>query len=211
MSNSLQPYVHQPTRFPCPWDSPGTNPGVGCHAFLQGFFPTQGSNSCLLCLLTWQVGSLPVSHLGSHWILFICGIQRVQCEGNESELLLHVLVLINEIRIHYNIIGAFLVAQLVKIHLQCRRPQFNSWVRKIPWRKDRLPTPVFLSLPGGSVGKESACNARDLGSITGFGRSPGGGHGNLLQYSCLKNPQGPRSLAAYSPWSYKELGHDWAT
>ena len=41
--------------------------------------------------------------------------------------------------------------------------------------------------PGGSDSKESACNAGDLGSITGFGRSPGGEHGNPLQYSCLEN------------------------
>ena len=42
--------------------------------------------------------------------------------------------------------------------------------------------------PGGSVSKESACNAGDLGSIPGSGRSPRGGHGNPLQYSCLENP-----------------------
>ena len=41
--------------------------------------------------------------------------------------------------------------------------------------------------PGGSDGKESACNARDLGSIPGLGRFPGGGNGNPLQYSCLEN------------------------
>ena len=41
---------------------------------------------------------------------------------------------------------------------------------------------------GGSVGKESACNAEDLGLIPGSGRSPGGGHGNPFQYSCLENP-----------------------
>ena len=41
--------------------------------------------------------------------------------------------------------------------------------------------------PGGSDGKESVCNVRDLGSIPGLGRSPGGGHGNRLQYSCLEN------------------------
>ena len=35
----------------------------------------------------------------------------------------------------------------------------DSWVRKIPWRRDRLPTPVFLGFPGGSDGKESACSA----------------------------------------------------
>ena len=42
---------------------------------------------------------------------------------------------------------------------------FNSWVRKIPWRRDGLPTPVFLGFPGCSVGKESTCNVGDLGSI----------------------------------------------
>ena len=41
------------------------------------------------------------------------------------------------------------------------------------WRRDRLPTPVFLGFPGGSDGKESACNAGGLGSIPGLGRSPG--------------------------------------
>ena len=44
-----------------------------------------------------------------------------------------------------------------------------------------------LGFPGGSDGKESACNAGDPGSIPGLGRSLGGGNGNLLQYSCLKN------------------------
>ena len=50
-----------------------------------------------------------------------------------------------------------------------------------------LGAPPGLGSPGGSDGKESACNARDLGSIPGSGRSPGGGNGNLLQYSCLEN------------------------
>ena len=44
-----------------------------------------------------------------------------------------------------------------------------------PWKKDRLPIPVFLGFPGGSAGKESTRNAGDLGSIPGLGRSPGGG------------------------------------
>ena len=48
-----------------------------------------------------------------------------------------------------------------------------------------------MGFPEGSVDKESACNAGDTGdagSIPGSGRSPGGGHGNPFQYSCLKNP-----------------------
>ena len=46
---------------------------------------------------------------------------------------------------------------------------------------------------------------RDAGLIPGSGRSPGGGHGNPLPYSCLENPHGQRSLADYSPWGHKEL------
>ena len=58
--------------------------------------------------------------------------------------------------------------------------------------------------PGGSEGKATACNAGDLGSIPGLGRSPGGRHGNPLQYSCLENPHGLRILVGYSPWGHKE-------
>ena len=65
----------------------------------------------------------------------------------------------------------------------------------------KSPKVIF---PGGSDGKESACNAGDLGSIPGLGRSPGGAHGNPLQYSCLKNLHGQRSLAGYNPWGSKE-------
>ena len=61
-----------------------------------------------------------------------------------------------------------------------------------------------LGFPGGSVSKESACNTGDLGSIPRLGRSPGEGNGNPLQYSCLENPHGQRSLAGCSPWGHKE-------
>ena len=62
----------------------------------------------------------------------------------------------------------------------------DSWVGKICWRRDRLPTPLFLGFPGGSAGKESASNAGDLGLIPGLGRSPGEGNGYPLQYSGLE-------------------------
>ena len=58
--------------------------------------------------------------------------------------------------------------------------------------------------PGGSVSKESTCNVGDLGSIPGLGRSPREGNSYLLQYSCLENPYGQRSLVGYSPWDGKE-------
>ena len=62
----------------------------------------------------------------------------------------------------------------------------GSWVRKISWRRDRLPTPVFLGFPCDSVGKESTCNAGNLGSTPGLGRS-GEGKGYPLQCSGLEN------------------------
>ena len=58
---------------------------------------------------------------------------------------------------------------------------------------------------GGLDGKESAYIGADLGSIPRLGRSPGGGHGNPLQCSCLENPHGQRGLVGYSPWGCKEL------
>ena len=62
-----------------------------------------------------------------------------------------------------------------------------------------------MGFPGDSDGKKSACCAGDLGLTPGLGRSPGGGHGNPLQYSCLENPHGQRSLVGYRSWGRKDL------
>ena len=55
----LRPHGLQPVRLLCPWDFPSKNTGVGCHILLQGTFLIQGSNLPLLCLLLWQLDSLP--------------------------------------------------------------------------------------------------------------------------------------------------------
>ena len=118
---------------------------------------------------------------------------------------------------------ASLWAQLVKTCLRCRRPGFSPWVGKILWRRKWLPTPVFwpgefhglysprvaksqtlLSnlhsfFPSGTTGKEPAAiagNRRDTDLIPGSGRSPGGGHGNPLQGSCVENPMERRAWRA---------------
>ena len=62
----------------------------------------------------------------------------------------------------------------------------------------------YLGFPGGSDGKESTCNARDLGLIPGAGRFPGEGHDNPLQYSYLANPHGQRKLVVCCPRGRKE-------
>ena len=98
---------------------------------------------------------------------------------------------------------AFLVGQLVKNPPAMQETWFASWVGKIHWRRNRLPTPLFLGFPDGSAGKESVCNVGDLGSILGLGRSPG--EGNNTQSSIL---------AWTIAWTIQSMGsqrvgHDW--
>ena len=71
---------------------------------------------------------------------------------------------------------------------------------RFPWRRDRLPTPVFLGFPGDSDCKESACNVGDLGSIPGLGRSPREGKGCTLQYSGLENSMDCIVLGVPKSW-----------
>ena len=80
---------------------------------------------------------------------------------------------------------ASLVAQPVKnLPAMQERPRLDPWVGKITWRRDRLPTLVFLGFPDGSDGKEFVYNAGDLGSTPGLGRSPGGmaTHSSILAW-----------------------------
>ena len=58
VSDSLRTPGLYPARLLCPWDSPGKNTGVGCHALLQGIFPTPGLNPCFLYLLLWPNGTV---------------------------------------------------------------------------------------------------------------------------------------------------------
>ena len=60
-------------------------------------------------------------------------------------------------------------------------------------------------LPWWLSGKESIYNGGDAGSVPGLGRFPGEGHSNPLQYSCLENPHGQRSLEGYSPWGSQKV------
>ena len=80
------------------------------------------------------------------------------------------------------------MVQLVRVHLRCRRPRFNSWVGKIPWRRVGYPLQYSWASLVAQLGKESTCNVGDLSSIPGLGRPPGEGKGYPLQYSELENP-----------------------
>ena len=96
---------------------------------------------------------------------------------------------------------------------------FNKVKKCIPWswKFEKcwyvgwvLPTTIWTQWHCGSEDKESACNAGDLGSIPGSGRSPGGGHGNPLQYSCLGNPMAEKPSGLQSLGSCR-IRHDSAT
>ena len=123
-----------------PWNSLGQNTGEGSLAFLQGIFPTQGSNPGLPHC-RWVLYQL--SYQGSSPLRFG---RFIYCACWKRTLLRT---------------QPFL---LKKVNIACR-----VIIGNIYWD--------FLGFPGGSVGKEYACNVRDLGSIPGLGKSPGEGKG----------------------------------
>ena len=106
---------------------------------------------------------------------------------------------------HFLLQGFFLIKELSLGLLHCR--QILYWLSCEGSPIYALEYDIYLSLsdlfhsflgsfPGGSDGKEFACNVGDLGSSPMLGRTPGEGNGNPLQYSCVENPHGQRSLGA---------------
>ena len=106
-------------------------------------------------------------------------------------------------------VWTFLVAQLVKNPPAMQETLVWFWVGKIPRKRNRLPTPVFMGFPGGVDGKVSACNAGDLVSIPG-----------LIPWRRAWQPT-PVFLPGESPWKEEPGGlqttgsqrvrHDWAS
>ena len=138
MYDSLRPLRLHPTRFLCPWDSPGKNTGEGCHSLLWGIFLTQGSNpgvqhcrQILYHLSHHEVNiiQLPIlQHLRRHnkekvtwaWLSFPGGSVGKESASNAGN---------------------------------AGRRESDPWVGKFPWRKAWQPTPVFL--PRESHGQRS--------------------------------------------------------
>ena len=77
----------------------------------------------------------------------------------------------------------------ITVSLEQHRSELHGWSYTWVLKNSKYySTTCSMGFPGGSAGKESTCNAGDLGSIPGSGRFPGEGNGNPLQYSCLENP-----------------------
>ena len=147
MSKSLQPCGLQPTRFPCPWDSPGKNTGMSCHLLLQGIFLTQGQNPCLLCLLHLQAGSLPLAPPEKPTMLYKKEKQKInhQKEGNLAAHPFSTACSPPAMGIGASISLAHLVIS-------------------------QSPNCYIGDFPGGLVIKNLPDNAGDMGSIPGLGR-----------------------------------------
>ena len=101
-----------------------------------------------------------------------------------------------------------LVVQLVKNLPAMQETLFESRGGKIPWKRDRLHTPEVLGFPGGPDSEESTCNVGDPCSIPGSGRSPGGGHGNPLQYFLLGESPWTEESGRLQSMGLKRVGHD---
>ena len=143
-----------------PHDFPGKNIGMGCHFLFQWILPTQVSNPCLLCLLHWQADSSPLNLYKCIFIYELCVIimENSLFKSNYKFIMINLFTIIFSppkvtTKSYTDVSWASLVAQIVRICLQFRRPGFDPWVWKIPWRRKWIPTPVFL--PGESLGQKS--------------------------------------------------------
>ena len=146
MSDSLRPHGLQPTRLFCPWDFPSKSTEVGCHFLLQGIFPTQGSNPGLLHCSQMLLLSEPPGK-STQWKLLFQNIF-------EKSLMLSI-----EITLLFRQTPALYPVSWVaqwsgkESACQCKNHRFDLWVRKIPWRRNWQPIPVFL--PGKSYRQRS--------------------------------------------------------
>ena len=160
-SSFVRPAWSVPAESFCPaW---GAKPGSIWVSLCLGF-TLWGDGWNDSCVGTWSLDSGPCLLILTHSSPLLFGVQYKWLHTSDS-----------------------LTVQLVKNPPAMQRPWFDSWVGKIHWRRERLPTPVFLGFPCGSAGKESAYDAGDLVSIPGSRRSPGEEKGYILQYSGLEN------------------------
>ena len=100
---------------------------------------------------------------------------------------------------------ASLIAHLVKNRLQCRRPLFNSLVRKICWWKDRLPSPVFPGFPVAQLVKKSSVMWETWVSFLGWEDPLEQGKATHSSILAWRNPWTVQSMGS------QRVGHNWAT
>ena len=154
----------------------GKKRGLGVHVIyylvICNYYYLKDDAMKVLHSICWQIWKTAVA----------AGLEKVSFHSNPKERQCQ-----RMLKLLHNCTHLTRMAQLVKNPPAMQETQVNSWVGKIHWRRERLPTPVFLGFPCGPAGKESTCNVGDLGLIPGLGRSPREGKGYPLQYSGLEN------------------------
>ena len=191
MSDSLRPHGLQHARPPCPSPTPGVysnscSLSQWCHPTISSLSPSSPTFN-----LSQHQGLFRWVN-SSHQVIKVLEFQLWHQSSNEYSGL---------ISFRMDWLDLFAVQGTLKSLLQ-----HHSSKASILWGSAffivRLSHPYMtvsyknLSFPGGSDGKESPCNAGDVGSISRSGRSPGEGNGNPLQYPCLGNPMNRGALRA---------------
>ena len=115
--------------------------------------------------------------------------------------MLYTIVLVSAIHQHESAIGIHMsLPSWTFLHFPPHPPPLG--IANSHWLPTLHVVMCMLGFPGGSDGKESACNAEDVGLIPWLGRSPGEGNGYPLYYCCLENSMGRKSLVGYSHQGY---------
>ena len=223
MSNSVQPHRQQPTRLPCPWDSPGKDTGVGCHFLLQCMKVKSESEVTQSCPTLSDPMDCSVPGSSIHGIFQA----RVPEWGAIAFSEAKATIVLSEPRSYFSYdhdpgYWIYLMSQgltvnklgkvnffvwysmTARLYTHCISRSANTKMNLLAGNSDLLPRPQS---PKWHHGKDPPAYVRDVGSIPESGRTPGVGHGNALQYSCLENPHGQRSLEGCRPWGRKRVGH----
>ena len=170
-------YKSTKLRLLCPWDFPGKNTGMGCHFLLQGIFPAKDSNPHFL---HWQATSLPLSHQGSPYV-------------NTVEVGLPLLYAVIQRR-----------RLLSKLSLSHNNVAFEMVLKREASMEE--DSGVWCCFPGGSVGKESACQCsrcKRCGFSPWAGKIPWRRKWQPIPAFLPGKSHGQRSLPGYSSWGFK--------
>ena len=157
MSDSVQPHRRPPTKLLCPWDSPGKNTGVDCHFLLQ----------CMKVISESEVAQSSPTLSD----LMDCSLPGSSIHGIFQARVLEWVQSPSPYIVRAFFINHLDCCALKSIPMFTRRPWFPQVALLTECKRD----PKADLIPG---------DAGDVGSIPGSGRSPGGGHGSPLQYSC---------------------------
>ena len=169
MSDSVWPHRRQPTRLPCPWDSPGKNTGVGWHFLLQCMKVKSESEFAQSCLTLHNPMDCSLPGSSAHGI-FQARVLEWGAIAFSNDYIYHQankIILSSSINIRLNIWFLSVIKQEGNQYVVMKVFSFPGNFKHSKLLFSNSTPPKIIDFPGGSDGKESACSAGDLGSIPG--------------------------------------------